>query len=217
MSRGTPWGSIFWKEIINVVFGPSSKQNRPYGKNFRQARQNWIEPHQRFTQPELCFRKVSSINFGVWANNLRRFDKIVLAGFLKLHLRVQKSIVRTFYVWKELFFCPFWTLTKTKSALWQTFFRNCCENCIQQDHRSFLRRSFLKKKPFSSISDNERNSFGLLGKSYQQVVRTAPYASRETFSVHSFSWDFELSTISRCWTKNVPPCGRKISAGLSKL
>ena len=51
-------------------------------------------------------KKGSSINLGVWANNLRRFDKIVLAGFLKLHLRVQKNIVRIF-MYGKIFFVLF--------------------------------------------------------------------------------------------------------------
>ena len=55
--RGTTWRAIFRREIFFVYFGPWSKQNRPYGKSSRQARQNWNKPHPRFTQPELCFRK----------------------------------------------------------------------------------------------------------------------------------------------------------------
>ena len=118
----------------------------------------------------------------------------------------------------EKFFLSFLDLDQNKISPMAIFFRNCCQNCIQQDQRSFLRRSFFwQRKPFSSISDNERNNFGLLGKCYQQVVRTAPYVSREKFSINSFSWDFELLTISRCWAKNVPPCGWKIFAALSKL
>ena len=58
--------------------------------------------------------KVSSINFGFWANNLRRFDKIVLAGFLKLHLRVQKNIVTTFLVWIKFYFLSLFDLVQNK-------------------------------------------------------------------------------------------------------
>ena len=90
--------------------------------------------------------KVSSINSGVWANNLRRFDKIVLAGFLKLHLRVQKNIVRTFYVWiKFYFFVLFWPCPKQNQPNGIYFFAIVVKTAFNRTIGAFWGEVFLKK------------------------------------------------------------------------
>ena len=117
---------------------------------------------------------------------------------------------------KNSFFIFFWPCPKQNQP-YGIFLQLLSKLHSTMDHRSFLRKSFFEKKPFSSISDNERNNFSLLEKLYQQVVITAQYMSRETFSANSFFGDFELLPISRCWAEHVPPCSRKIFAGLSML
>ena len=84
------------------------------------------------------------------------FERIICGVLTKLfgHIFYKCIYVSRRTTWghficgKNSFFYFFLTLPKTKLGLWHLFFCNCCQNCIQQDHRSFLRRSFSEKINF---------------------------------------------------------------------
>ena len=153
------------------------------------------------------------------------FERIICGVLTKLFWQIfyrciytsRRTTLGLLICGKKSFFIFFWHCPKQNQPYGIYFFAIVVKTAFNWIIGVFRGEVFVKKKPFSSISDNERNNFGLLEKHYQQVVITAQYVSRETFSVKSFSWDFELLTISRYWAKNVPPCGRKIFAELSKL